>query len=72
MCVLQAHILQRCWPLYEMWSTLVGKGPQAVQLTCPGGEGGRDRGALVVGKGPQAVQLTCPGGEGRRGNREGR
>ena len=34
-----AFIFKRCWPLYEMWTTVVGKGPEALQFTCPGGEG---------------------------------
>lgn len=34
----QAHLLSRCWCLYEMWSTLMGKGPQALQILLPGGE----------------------------------
>ena len=39
--VLQATFLRRCWPLYEIWTTLVGKGPQALQLAgIPGGCGG--------------------------------
>ena len=33
-----ALIFNRCWPLYEMWTTLMGKGPEALWFTCPGGE----------------------------------
>ena len=52
----QAHLLSRCWCLYEMWSTLMGKGPQALQILLPGGE---FKGPLVPHKSRRYVIAVC-------------
>ncbi|GAX74106.1 hypothetical protein CEUSTIGMA_g1555.t1 [Chlamydomonas eustigma] len=31
----KAELLSRCWCLYEIWTTLMGKGPQALHFTNP-------------------------------------